>query len=88
MNQLSAEKRVEDAGARTGGPAANDLDSIITRALAERDNEAAAAADAESSTAVQATDAAAPDSADAASSGDLSPAAEPAGRRCEAESIR
>ena len=75
----SAERRVEDARGAGGQPAATDLDSIITHALAERgDGDAAAAAGAESFTAATASDASASESAHAAPSGDPSPAAEPA----------
>jgi hypothetical protein len=60
-------------------PAATDLDSIITSALAERgDGQAATAADAESFTTAQASDAPASESAGAAPSDDLSSAAVPA----------
>jgi hypothetical protein len=60
-------------------PAAADLDSIITHALAERgDGAAAATAGAENSPAAQASGASASESAQAASPGDPSPAAEPA----------
>jgi hypothetical protein len=58
-------------------PAATDLDSIITHALAERGNgDAATAAGAESFTAATASDASASEPADAAPSGEPSPAAE------------
>jgi hypothetical protein len=60
-------------------PAATDLDSIITHALAERgDGDAATAAGVESFTAATASDASASESAHAAPSGDPLPAAEPA----------
>ena len=60
-------------------PAATDLDSIITHALEERGNgEAAAATGAESFTTARASDVSASESAHAASSGEPSPAAEPA----------
>jgi hypothetical protein len=64
--------------ARAGDePAATDLDSIITHALAERgDGDAATPAGAESSPAATASDASAPESAQAAPSVDPSPAAE------------
>ena len=57
----SADKRVEDARERASAePAATDLDSIITSALAERgDGDAATAAGAENFTAATASDASA-----------------------------
>lgn len=74
----SAHSRVEDARERANGePAATDLDSIITHALAERgDGDAAPTADAESFTAATASEASASEPAPAAPSGDPSPAAE------------
>jgi hypothetical protein len=69
-----------DATPRAGDqPAATDLDSIITHALAERgDGDAATADGADGSTAATASDASASDPAQAASSGDPSSAADPA----------
>jgi hypothetical protein len=76
----SADKRAEVARERANAePAATDLDSIITHALAERgDGDAVNAAGAESFTAATASDASASEPAKAAPSGDPSPAAEPA----------